>query len=179
MILYIRKKMFRLVNKEGVIGCPINLCVLETYLERFLVLFWCCSFLLPNKNIHLVLFYNISGLLCLEMPAPSGSPALLINFIFTKAVYLKLCALAVESKDFPDPSGLFTLFKVNCCGVHDVLSVLPFSSLHYFILLSLCCGIPASTVCWSPRGNCKWKHLVLLRTPNFFYWLQNKCCLNK
>lgn len=66
------------------------------------------------------------------MPAPSGSPALWINFIFTKAVYLKVCAFAVEGKAFPDPSGLFTFFKGNCWGVHDVLTVLPFSSLHYF-----------------------------------------------
>lgn len=160
------------------IWCPVNVCVLETYLDQFLTLLWCLV-LLPNKEIHLILFYDIRHVLCLEMPAPSGSPALQLNFIFTKAVYLKLCALAVESIDFSDPSGLFTLLRVNCCGVHDVLTVLPFSSLHYFNWLSLCSGIPASTVYWSPRGNCEWKHLVLLRTPNFFYWLQNKCCLNE
>lgn len=83
------------------------------------------------------------------MPATSGSPALLIDFIFTKAVYLKLRALAgiaAENKGFPNPNGLFTLFKVDCCGVRDVLTVLLFSSLHYFNRLPLCCGILARTV---------------------------------
>lgn len=122
---------------------------------------------------------NINDVLCLEMPAPSGSPALGINFIFTKAVCLKLSALAVESKAFPDPSGL-SLYIVQgellrCPLCLDCLTLL----LSALFKLTLCCGIPASTVCWSPRGNCKWKHLVLLRTPNFFYWLQNKCCLNE
>lgn len=160
------------------IWCPVNVCVLETYLDQFLTLLWCCSVLLPNKNVHLIIFFNISDVLCLDMLVLSDSPALQVNFIFTKAVYSKLYALAVDCKDFPDPSGLFTLLRVNCCGVPDVLVVLPFSSLHYFNWLC-CCDIPASTVCWSPRGSCKWKHLVLLRTPNFLYWLQNKCCLNE
>lgn len=134
MILYIRKKkMFCLVNLKSVIRCPINLCALETYLDQFLALFCCSSVLLPNKNIHLILFYDISDVLCFEMPAPSGSPALQINFIFTKAVYSKLHALAVERKDFPDPSGLFTLSKVNCCGVHE--SWLSYPSLLYIILI--------------------------------------------
>lgn len=82
--------------------------------------------------MHLIIFFHISDVLCLEMPAPSGSPALQINFIFTKAVYSKLHALAVDCKDFPEPSGLFRLLRVNCCGVPGVLAVLPFSSLHYF-----------------------------------------------
>lgn len=106
-----------------------------------------------------------------------------IDFIFTKAVYLKPCALAwiaADNKGFANPNSLFTsLLKVDCCCVHEVLTVLLFSSLHYFNQVPLCCCILARTVYESPKGNCKQKHLVLLRTPNFFYWLQNKCCLNE
>lgn len=93
--------------------------------------------------------YNISDVLCLEMPATSGFPALLIDFVFTKDVYLKLHSLAriaAECKGFPSPSVLFTLFKVDCCGVQDVLTALVFFSLHYFNGLSLLCGILACTV---------------------------------
>lgn len=93
--------------------------------------------------------YNISNVFCLEMPASSCSPALLLDFIFTKAVYLKLHALAriaAVNKGFPNPSSLFTLFKVDSCSVHDVLTVLLFSCLHYFNRLSLCCNILACTV---------------------------------
>lgn len=93
--------------------------------------------------------YNISDVLCLEMPATSGFPALLIDFVFTKDVYLKLHSLAriaAEYKGFPSPSVLFTLFKVDCCGVQDVLTALVFFCLRYFNGLSLLCGILACTV---------------------------------
>lgn len=142
MILYVRKKVFYPLKKKksdwmfnqpmcfGNRPGPIPIAVLMLF-----------SSVTSQKNplnsfLHKGLdAYNISDVLCLEKPATSGSPALLIDFIFTKAVYLKLRALAriaAENKGFPNPSGLFTLFKVDCCSVRDVLTVLLFSCLHYF-----------------------------------------------
>lgn len=157
--VYKKKKIIFICSiKIRVIGYSVNLCVLGTDLCHLLSLFWHCSVLLPGKKksptlnsfLHKGLdAYNISDILFLEMPATSCSPPLLIDFIFTKAVYLKLCALAriaAENKGFPNPNGLFTLFKVDCCCVHDVLTVLQFSSLHYFNRVSLCCCILACTV---------------------------------
>lgn len=163
--------------------------VLETDLYQFLSLFWCGSVLLlenyTNKQtpLHKSLdAYNISDILFLEIPSTSF-PSFFIDFIFTKAVYLKPCALAriaADNKGFANLNSLFTLLKMDCCCVHDVLTVFLFSSLHYFNQVPLCCCILARTEYESPKGNCEQKHLVLLRTPNFFfYWLQNKCCLNE
>jgi len=80
----------------------------------------------PNSPLHKGFDAYISEVLCLEMTATSGSPALLIDFILMKTIYLKLGALAriaAEDDGFPNPSGLFTLFKVDCCGVRDVFTV--------------------------------------------------------